>query len=286
MIHLRIAIAGDLHGQWDATDIELLNLLQPDACLMVGDFSEGEPNIAVQLSKLHVPVACILGNHDTGKDPSGEKFQNQLNILGDLHCAWSWRQWKPPIGIVGARPGSAGGGFQVSKAITAVYGNITLEQSVERISSAAKQVPIDQPLVLLAHCGPSGLGSSANAPCGRDWKPPALDWGDQDLELAVNVIRQQRHVGLVVFGHMHHQLKRGGGSRQTHQLDRWGTSYFNVASVPRHCSDIHGQRLYHFAWAEFYGTRLWSLSHNWYRPDGSLCYKQPLLRPSSVAMVN
>jgi len=65
--------------------------------------------------------------------------------------------------------------------------------------------------VLLAHCGPSGLGSEAGDPCGRDWKKPACDWGDQDLALAIRQIRRSRPLPLVAFGHMHHALKRGQG---------------------------------------------------------------------------
>nr|YP_009530334.1 putative transcripton factor [Paulinella micropora]AXY63023.1 putative transcripton factor [Paulinella micropora] len=286
MIHLRIAIAGDLHGQWGTPDIKLLSLLNPDALLVVGDFSEGDTNISTQLTQLNIPVACILGNHDTGRDDSGCKIRRHLNILGDLHCGWSLRQWDTPISVVGARPGSTGGGFHLSNAIKSTYGNLSLEQSVELISVAASEAPNDQPLIILSHCGPSGLGSSADDLCGRDWKLPALDWGDQDLELALNRIRKQRHISLVVFGHMHHQLKRGGGWRKTHILDRWGTSYLNAASVPRYCIDEYGQPLNHFAWAEFYNGRLWSLSHHWYDLNGQLQYKQPLLRPAPMATVS
>jgi len=37
LAELRIAIAGDLHGQWDSFDEQLLELLSPDALLVVGD---------------------------------------------------------------------------------------------------------------------------------------------------------------------------------------------------------------------------------------------------------
>mgnify|MGYP000686870352 CR=1 FL=1 len=40
LAELRIAIAGDLHGQWDAVDERLLEQLAPDALLVVGDLSD------------------------------------------------------------------------------------------------------------------------------------------------------------------------------------------------------------------------------------------------------
>ena len=65
--------------------------------------------------------------------------------------------------------------------------------------------------MILAHAGPTGLGSDVESPCGRDWKVPNVDWGDKDLELAIDKIRKKRIPDLVVFGHMHHELKSGRG---------------------------------------------------------------------------
>ena len=33
------------------------------------------------------PVAVILGNHDRGRDRSGGILEQQIALLGDLHCA-------------------------------------------------------------------------------------------------------------------------------------------------------------------------------------------------------
>ena len=74
---LRIAIAGDLHGEWDHSDHALLDCLAPDALLVVGDLSDGQQRIPALLRQLPMPVACILGNHDTGKDHSGSKHTTQ-----------------------------------------------------------------------------------------------------------------------------------------------------------------------------------------------------------------
>ena len=288
---MQLAIAGDLHGQWDSSDHALLAQLAPDALLVVGDLSDGKPRIPALLRQLaeqqQLQVACILGNHDSGKDPSGRTMTRQLEALGPLHCGWGLRELTPPgLAVVGARPGTAGGGFHLSKGCQAAFGPVTLEQSCERIVAAAVAADPALPLVLLAHSGPSGLGSEPADICGRDWKPPACDWGDQDLSLAIDRIRGQRPVPLVVFGHMHHRLKRGAGERRSFAIDRAGTAYLNAACVPRHLVDEAGVVLRHFSWVELDGCGLRSAAHRWYGLDGRLHYEERLYaRAETVAPV-
>ena len=283
LAELRIAIAGDLHGQWDSSDEQLLQLLNPDALLVVGDLSDGQMLIPARLASLSLPVACILGNHDTGRDASGRTLQRQIDALGACHCGWGLRELNPPgLAVVGGRPASAGGGFHQSQASQAVFGPVTLQESAARISTAALSADPTLPLILLAHCGPSGLGSSAADPCGRDWKPPARDWGDQDLALAIDQIRRQRPLPLVVFGHMHHRLKRGQGDRLSYCLDRAGTAYLNTAFVPRHSHDEQGRALRHFSWVELNDGQLQEISHRWYTLDGGLAYRHTLMRSPAL----
>lgn len=275
---LRLAIAGDLHGDWCDQDAELLNHLNPDGVLFVGDLSDGDLRLTKSITRLTQPVAVILGNHDRGKDSSGGIFQSQLNLLGELHCGWRMREWAtPPIGVVGCRPGSAGGGFHLSRAVEAVVGPITVEQSAERIVEACRSVPDDWPLVLLAHSGPTGLGSAASDLCGRDWKQPACDWGDADLALALDQLASQRRPALVVFGHMHHRLKGRQGERSTFHRDRHGTVFLNTACVPRRGVDADGRHLCHWSWVEFERGELVHVSHRWHLPDGALAYAETLL---------
>lgn len=286
---MRLAIAGDLHGQWDRRDVALLARLSPDALLVVGDLSDGQERIAASLANLELPVACILGNHDTGKDHSGRRLQRQIDLLGERHCAWAVRHLAPPgLAVVGARPGSAGGGYHLSKPIQALWGPVELAESAGRIAAAALAADPDLPLVLLAHCGPSGLGSLASDPCGRDWKSPACDWGDQDLAMAIEQIRPHRPLPLVVFGHMHHALKRGRGERRSFLIDRRGTAYLNAAYVPRHAVDGTGRQLRHLAWVELEAGQLRHASHRWYDTEGRLLYEQrlhdrPVAGPQPVA---
>ena len=280
----RLAVVGDPHGAWDESDHRLLEQLAPDAVLLVGDLSDGQERIPALLRRLPLPVACILGNHDTGRDPTGRTLRRQLNGLGDLHCGWGLRQLPGAgLSVVGARPGSAGGGFHLSPAVRAVYGPLSLEESAQRISAAALAADPQLPLVLLAHCGPAGLGSEPADPCGRDWKKPACDWGDQDLALAIRQIRQQRPLPLVLFGHMHHALKRGQGERRSLVLDRHGTVYLNAASVPRHGHDNRGRALRHLSWVELETgpgpeAVVLEAGHRWYGLDGALLYQEVLHR--------
>jgi uncharacterized protein (TIGR04168 family) len=279
---LRLAVVGDPHGAWDGSDAAVLERVAPDALLVVGDLSDGQPRIPAALRRLPLPVACILGNHDAGRDPSGRTLRRQLEALGDLHCGWALRQLSPPgLAVVGARPGTAGGGFRLSRAVQGVFGPLTLEQSAERITAAAGRADPALPLVLLAHCGPSGLGSDPADPCGRDWRKPACDWGDQDLALAIRRIQALRPLPLVVFGHMHHTLRRGLGQRRSLCVDRSGTVYLNAASVPRHGCDPAGRQLRHFSWVELEagdlgGPRVLRASHRWYGLDGRLQYEERL----------
>jgi uncharacterized protein (TIGR04168 family) len=279
LAELRIVIAGDLHGQWDSSDEQLLQHIAPDALLVVGDLSDGDGRIPARLAALPLPMACILGNHDCGRDASGRTLRRQLEALGGRHCGWELRELHPPgLAVVGARPASAGGGFHLNRGAQAVFGPVTLEQSVERISSAALAADPALPLIVLAHCGPSGLGSEPGDPCGRDWKHPACDWGDQDLALAIDRIRRERPLPLVVFGHMHHRLKRGHGERRSFCRDRAGTVYLNTACVPRHDQDAQGRQLRHFSWVELRDGVVSEASHRWYSPSGELLYRQTLHR--------
>jgi uncharacterized protein (TIGR04168 family) len=284
LAELCIAIAGDLHGQWDGLDEQLLAQLKPDALLVVGDLSDGQSRIPARLAQLDLPLACILGNHDSGRDPSGRTLRRQLDLLGERHCGWSLRELQPPgLAVVGARPASAGGGFHLNRGAQAVFGPVSLQESAQRISAAALKANPELPMVLLAHCGPSGLGSEPSDPCGRDWKRPSCDWGDQDLALAIDQIRLKRPLPLVVFGHMHHRLKRGQGERRSFCRDRAGTAYLNTAFVPRHSQDEQGQQLRHFSWVVFRDGGLCDLSHRWFGESGAMLYRQTLWRAPEQA---
>ncbi|WP_049750895.1 TIGR04168 family protein [Prochlorococcus marinus] len=275
---MNLAIAGDLHGSWVAKDKELLIQLCPDAVLFVGDLSDGgDLRLIKAINSVPIPSAVILGNHDRGLEPSGYLLQQQLTVLGERDCSWRLRGWsEPPLSVVGARPCSPGGGYYLSNQVKGVFGPVSLEESVARIYKSALKAAEEFPLVLLAHAGPTGLGSDASSLCGRDWKIPAIDWGDQDLSMAIDLIRKKRKIDLVVFGHMHHQLKRGRGNRKTFVIDQFGTAYLNAACVPRRKQDEFGNWLSHFSWAKFINGKLAHVSHRWFREDSSIAFQETL----------
>ena len=252
--------------------------LNPDAILFVGDLGDGDIRFVKAINEIEIPTAVILGNHDRGSDMSGSQLKCQLDLLGDKNCAWGLRVWERPlISVVGARPCSAGGGYFLSPQMKSVFGDVSLHESSERICNAAAQTAANVPLIVLAHSGPTGLGSDASSICGRDWKQPSIDWGDKDLELSIDQIRKTRSVDLVVFGHMHHGLKRSGGNRKTFVIDnKHSTAYLNAACVPRRGKDQNGSFLAHFSWVEFLDGKLKHASHRWYRSDSSLAYLENL----------
>ena len=61
---MRLAIAGDLHGDWTCHDEQLLEQLRPDALLFVGDLRDGDLRLVKAITRLKLPCAVILGNHE------------------------------------------------------------------------------------------------------------------------------------------------------------------------------------------------------------------------------
>ncbi len=116
-------------------------------------------------------------------------------------------------------------------------------ESTARICQAADAATQDI-LIFIGHCGPLGLGSEPESPCGRDWKPQGGDYGDPDLQTAIAHSQAQgKAVPLVAFGHMHHHLRhRQDRLRQIWAMDAHGTAYLNAARVPRILRSDQGWR--------------------------------------------
>ena len=74
-----------------------------------------------------------MGNHDRGKDFSGETLLKQIRVLGEKYCAWDLRVFNNQINILSARPCSSGGGYYLSKEVRGVYGPITEKESVSKM---------------------------------------------------------------------------------------------------------------------------------------------------------
>ena len=276
MPNLKIAIVGDCHGLWSDADIQILSVVKPDFVLFVGDISEGRIKIIKEINRLDITSYVILGNHDRGSDKNGETLLKQIKVLQEKFCGWKLKIFKNKINIVGGRPCSSGGGYFLAKEVLGIYGPLTEEQSARKIINCAIEACNHLPLIILAHAGPTGLGSESNSICGRDWKIPPLDWGDRDLNIALKEIKKNRKVDLVVFGHMHNTLNRNQGTRKMLKIDNEGTFYLNAAIVPRYKKDAKGNTLINFSWVEFSDNKLIYIAQRWYSLYGQLVKEEIL----------
>ncbi|KHN22094.1 hypothetical protein glysoja_033408 [Glycine soja] len=246
---IRIAVVGDVHDCWNLEqDSKALELLQPDLVLFTGKFhcDFGEENLEVIKSvvNLEFAKAVILGNHDAWftKQFSGskekDKVQLQLECLGKEHVAYQRSDFPQiKVSVVGGRPFSIGGKPMFrKKLLLARYGVKDMDESAKRIQKAALGTPEDHFLILLAHNGPTGLGSDSNDICGKDWEFEGDgDHGDPDLAQAISLLKENNQISipLVVFGHMHKELAYGNGFRKMIVVGADNTIYLNGAIVPR-----------------------------------------------------
>jgi len=257
--------------------LKILSIINPDIVLFVGDISDGSVKIIKKINSIKIPTFVILGNHDRGKDSSGETLLKQIRVLREKYCAWDLRVFNDQINILFARPCSSGGGYYLSREVKGVYGPITEQDSVNKIIKGSDKNIKDLPLIIISHVGPSGLGSEPKSICGKDWKLPSSDWGDRDLATAITEIQKKRKVELVIFGHMHNHLKRNLGFREMFQTDNKGTAYLNTAVVPRYKSNDDGKLSIHFSWVEFEDKKLKSISHRWYSECGEIVEEENFL---------
>lgn len=242
-------VIGDVHGDFDAQDAAFLEAQNPTAALFVGDFGDEAVEIVEAVSKLRCEFAVILGNHDgwfSYRDQVTPAFEQQLSLLGQRHVGYGARVFAGGrIGVFGGRPFSWGGEFErVARFARDRFGLECESASAERIAKSAlgTLAPV---LVALGHNGPLGLGSGRDAPFGRDFRNPPIDFGDSDLAMAIATIKAEGcAVPLCVAGHMHEALLGGGQRRRIAVLD--GTLVVNAAVVPRHRNAEGGDRLRHF----------------------------------------
>ncbi|MBT9317935.1 TIGR04168 family protein [Leptothoe spongobia] len=244
-----IAIVGDVHDQWSGADTQALESLGVDLALFVGDFGNESVSIVQQIAAVSVPKAVILGNHDAWYTASKvnrkkcpydqtkeDRVQQQLDALGDCHVGFGKLEVPDcKLTVVGARPYSWGGTrWRHGQFYQERCGVSSFAESTAKICDsidAAKQ----NTLILLGHNGPAGLGDQMHHICGRDWKRSGGDYGDPDFADAIaHAHHSNRQVPLVVFGHMHHELKHDKTRlRDRVVVDHHDTVYVNGAQVPR-----------------------------------------------------
>ncbi|KAH1217018.1 hypothetical protein GmHk_13G037763 [Glycine max] len=264
---IRIAVVGDVHDCWNLEqDSKALELLQTYitaarfgavyrqvSLLLInlshyGDFGEENLEVIKSVVNLEFAKAVILGNHDAWftKQFSGRFLENLLinesiNVnlsLGKEHVAYQRSDFPQiKVSVVGGRPFSIGGKPMFrKKLLLARYGVKDMDESAKRIQKAALGTPEDHFLILLAHNGPTGLGSDSNDICGKDWEFEGDgDHGDPDLAQAISLLKENNQISipLVVFGHMHKELAYGNGFRKMIVVGADNTIYLNGAIVPR-----------------------------------------------------
>ncbi|MEM7794408.1 MAG: TIGR04168 family protein [Cyanobacteria bacterium P01_C01_bin.118] len=242
-----IAIVGDVHGQWSHADKQALESLGVDLALFVGDFGNEDVSIVQQIATVSLPKAVILGNHDAWYTSSKrnrkkcpydftkeDRVQQQLQALGECHVGYGKLE-VPGLTVVGGRPFSWGGSrWRHSQFYQDRYGVSSFAESAAKICGAV-DAAAQNTVIFLGHNGPLGLGDQMHNICGRDWKRSAGDYGDPDFADAIAHARSSnRRVPLVVFGHMHHELRYDKTRlRDRVVVDDHGTVYVNGANVPR-----------------------------------------------------
>ncbi|RDX64146.1 hypothetical protein CR513_57331, partial [Mucuna pruriens] len=260
---IRIAVVGDVHDCWnleqDSKALEFLQgFLLSNPSNTKGDFGDENVEVVQSVANLEFAKAVILGNHDAW-------FTKQFSgSLGKEHVAYRRSDFPLiKVSIVGGRPFSSGGKPLFRKnLLSARYGVKDMDESAKRIQKAALGTPEDHFLILLAHNGPTGLGSGLNDICGKDWDfegdgdhgdpvlvdlhlkmPIAKSDGDNaniakmgfHLAHAISLLKENNQVSipLVVFGHMHKELAYDNGFRKMIVVGTDNTIYLNGAIVPR-----------------------------------------------------
>lgn len=296
---LTIAVVGDVHDQWDAQDERALRRLGVDLVLLVGDFGNEAVGIVRAIAAMSIPKAVILGNHDAwytatdwGRskrpyDPKLEdRVQQQLDLLGETQVGYGYLDF-PALGlsVVGGRPFSWGGSQWKNEAFYASrYGVHSFQESTERIVAAAQAVA-HETVLFIGHCGPLGLGSAPEDPCGKDWKPIGGDHGDPDLAEAIARTRALgKSIPLVAFGHMHHSLRHTKTQlRRPLHIDPAGTVYLNAACVPRIVS-IEEDCLRNFSLVTLRQGKVFQASLVWLNQDCAIHSKQVFYQQNAPAI--
>ena len=273
MLHggVRIAVVGDVHLVWDGSDVRLLDAAGYDLILFVGDLAgygtAGGLAVARSIATLRTPALVMPGNHDAVTVPQlGAEVFETSDALRDafaigmarrvrrltraLHpvplCGYSLHAFaEHALTVLAARPHSLGGPrLAFRRYLAQQFGVHTLAESAQRLCALFDAVPESHRIVVLAHCGPSGLGTTRDAIYGCDFRAAQGDWGDSDLAQALaHAQARGKQVAAVVAGHMHHAL-RGGGQR-TWRVRHAGIEHVNAARVPRSRRSAHGRERHH-----------------------------------------
>ncbi|MCC3576085.1 MAG: TIGR04168 family protein [Microcoleus sp. PH2017_40_RAT_O_B] len=295
---IKIAVVGDVHDRWEAEDGEALKHLGVDLALFVGDFGNESVEVVRAIASLDIPKAAVFGNHDAwytatewgrSQCPYDRTVENrvkqQLDLMGEAHVGYGKLDFPElDITVVGSRPFTWGGSeWKYNDFYSEWFGVESFEESARLIAGAAADADCEN-VIFLGHTGPTGLGEAAEDPCGRDWKPLGGDWGDPDFAEAIDRTRSAgKHVPLVTFGHMHHQLRHTKHELRKSVVSAKGTVYLNAASVPRIIVERECSKLRNFSIVLLEKGTVSEMSLVWVGEDFAVQREQILYRQTESA---
>lgn len=266
---IRLAVVGDVHLAFGPKDVEALNASRYDHVLFVGDLGgysfRGTLKVARYVAALTRPTLVLPGNHDAmtaqqmfaelvGHEPTirllsgGEeaRIAELQKALGRAELTgYRVHPLDEDVSLIAGRPHSFGGPrLSFAPYLERAFGVRSLDASGAKLRDLVDAAPTRR-LVLFAHNGPTGLGAARDDLWGADFKRGGGDFGDPDLEGAIEHARASgKEVLAVVAGHMHRSLRGGGPPRRWKHRDERGTLFVNAARVPRVFED-GGQKVRH-----------------------------------------
>lgn len=294
---ITIAVVGDIHDQWSEADGEALKSLAVDLVLFVGDIGNEAVGLVKQIAALDIPKAVILGNHDAWYSATEwgrkkcpydqtleDRVQQQLEALGTCHVGYDKLDLEAfGLTVIGGRPFSWGGSeWKNVEFYQQYYGVAGFEESVGRIKQAVDAAAYD-PIIFIGHCGPTGLGTAPEDPCGKDWEPLGGDYGDPDLAEAISYARSiGKTVPLVTFGHMHHGLRhRKDRQRRSVHWDEAETLHLNAAQVPRWVT-VNGVTQRNFSLVSLVGNEVHQAALVWVDDHHRIVHQEVLFEPKTA----
>lgn len=271
-----LLVVGDLHRHWSRADQSFVEEGDQDLVLFVGDLGDEDVELAREVAAIRKPKAVILGNHDAWQSFSWRRptrrLMQSLEALEDDHLAYSVRELPSAgVSLIGARPFSWGGpSLRSPEVYQKLYGVGDMRSSADKIFEAARSAQ-HRDLVILAHNGPTGLSKHPHDIYGKDFGTKAGgDWGDPDLELALNQITENGwRVPCVIAGHMHDRLLGREGIRRSRFVRRGSTLFVNPAVVPR-IREIDGVTVSHYLRLVFQSGKLERCEEIWVDAEGCL----------------
>ena len=269
---MKLAVVGDIHGDWNDKDTGYFNRSDVEAVLFVGDLPPRMGHgrlldVAASLSKLEKPAFLIPGNHDGvsffhllvelmgWRGLSSAFKKNQIERVAALRCALSpvvltgyshhsLGDNGSGIGLICGRPHAQGDGVSFAAYIEDQFGVGSMKESAEKLCALVDESP-HRKLIFMGHNGPAGLGAARTGIWGRDFNRAGGDWGDDDLRVAIEHAKKTgRRVLAVVAGHMHHFTRTRSRARRTWRVKNEGVQYVNAARCPRIFA-FDGQEIHH-----------------------------------------